>query len=465
MEKNSFSGVTDAKALREKVTNSLPVADFGKSLSPEVQEGLEKISELSDENFIRQVRPIVRSIMHHIRSVEGLKIQGFEAVCHMLPSPNDPDMQNPLIVLPGRGCGYQKGEGGCTMCNFAQEGRDATIQDVDEAVDFLINHFESYFEKNPTKPKVAVININALGSFFHKDELTPEVRDHIYHRVNKYKKEQGKDRIVVFVLEGRLDQITEENISDMREKVGEDVVIDVGVGIESTDFLVREGVINKGLPEDWKERLAILRKYDCEIEGHVMFGTPFLDQDQMIDDTVESVRDLANMKDTRGEKMFQQVLLMVSNKKPGTLVNQLAKSGEYALPDIFDVYDAVKKLDDVIGDESKSRVMVFGLVGPEAHREAGTEYLEPQGGDEAAYQALLKWDGSREKYMEFVEAIEAIPESAVSKKKHQERKKSIGNRAQDPRQQLKKKIAEACYRLASVYNSKISERLLSGIEK
>jgi len=162
------------------------------------------------------------------------------------------------------------------MCNFAGKGRDATVKDVNEAMDFIIDHNNKCFQEDSNRGH-AIININALGSFFHSGELNKEVRSQIYKRIRDYAEGEAKGKNVVFINESRIDHITEEKMKEMREGVGDNVIIDIGVGIESTDDLVRESIINKGLPEDWKERLEIVTigVYDDQKnKGAIYFQAP-----------------------------------------------------------------------------------------------------------------------------------------------------------------------------------------------
>jgi len=249
------------------------------------------------------------------------------------------------------------------MCNFAGKGRDATVKDVNEAMDFIIDHNNKCFQEDSNRGH-AIININALGSFFHSGELNKEVRSQIYKRIRDYAEGEAKGKNVVFINESRIDHITEEKMKEMREGVGDNVIIDIGVGIESTDDLVRESIINKGLPEDWKERLEIVRKYDGGLTAHIMYGTPVLNEKQQITDAIKSFKECAEMTDSEGKKMFDTLLFMVMNSKPGTLVNYLKEQGVEDLPNILSAVEGIIKIGDKISKSDLEKSHVFGLVGP-----------------------------------------------------------------------------------------------------
>ncbi len=363
--------------------------DIPKPIDPKQPE-IDSVARLADPQFIRTVRPVLRAIMHGFHKDFGT-ISGDKVVHHFLPDPNDPNRQNPLVVLGSGKCGYAEGSGGCSMCSFG-EGKSipVTKQDVDYAMDeIIIKSNEDYLQAHPNK-RIALVNINAIGSFFGDGEMSPETRDYIYERVRAYKdrmKSEGKNRLMVFVTEARFDDVTEERLKDMRNKLGQDVIIEIGFGVESTNDLIREAIVNKGLDPNWREKIALLKKYDMEVALHIMYGLPFLSQDQAMVDTIQSIKDCMSLAN--------RVLLMVMNRKPGTLTDYMMSQNSYSLPTVKSVAETVVKLAEDLTPEQLRQLSVFGLVSPEAHVEAGTVNVRPTNPqEETIFNILTNWRGS-----------------------------------------------------------------------
>ncbi|MFH1356801.1 MAG: hypothetical protein ABII18_06670 [bacterium] len=423
---------------------TLERTNFDVELPQDISVEIQELKYLSEENFVDTIRPILRACMTRIRHIEGEKIRGDKWIYHMLPDPNDSGRKNPLVVLPGRGCGYEKATGGCSMCNFAGDGRDITTRDVDEAMEFLI--------ENQKDKKVSKININALGSFFSDREISPDIRAYIYSKIKEHADKMGEDGLVVFITEARIDHITEERVKEMREAVGRDVIIDIGVGVESTDYLLREAVINKGLPVDWEDKLRMIRGYQpMDVTVHTMFGTPFLDEGQSVRETVKSIRDCIRMENQDGEHVIDSVLLMVMNRKPGTLTDYLSRSGQYRMPNLMAVAESLLTIGESVSTEELKRVRILGLVGPDVHVKAGTEYVSrdpdhPELDD--IYDILLEWRGTPEELDKLRIAYQAVSQDVRDQIGYGGPYEGEGL-SEEEKTRLRTSICEAYYRIAT----------------
>jgi radical SAM enzyme (TIGR01210 family) len=372
------------------------VVDAARYLDPSI----ESIAKLDTPQFVQHTRPVLRAIMHGLHRGYG-NIPGDKVVAHMVPDPKGSDRENPLVVLGTGKCGYAEGTGGCSMCAFG-EGKTIppSIADVDHALDDIIfKRNEEYLQTHPDS-RVAVININAIGSFFGDGELTPLVRDHIFERIKKYKVDadaNGQNRIPVFVTEARFDDISEQKVTDMEQKLGQGVYSELGFGVESTDELVRESIVNKGLDPQWKEKAAMLKQHGIDVVMHVMYGTPFLDKGQRAADTIRSIKECLPHTD--------RVLFMVMNDKPGTLTHYLRSHNEYTLPTVTEVAQVLTRLASELTPRELEKIGVLGLVSPDEHVEAGTVNITPVNRNEESMYAMLKqWRGTQEQ----VEGLRAL---------------------------------------------------------
>ncbi len=389
------NGRTELIANQESQDN---VSDFYDAVIAEFEPEIEKVNNLDQEEFITTARGLLRTIMIKLRHKFGA-ISGQETAYHLLPDPEDPNRENPLIVLGTGHCGYAE-MGGCSMCSFGESAtRDVSEQEIDEAFEMAKKSNDQY-----TAPgSQAVFNINAIGSFFGISELSDERRKYILDKVKGYKKEH-QDKNVVFVTESRFEDITEESMAVLREELGEEIPIEIGFGVESTNDLVREAIVGKGLDSQWQKKKEILKKYKIDCALHMMFGLPFLNEREQVADSVNSVRDCLSKT---GD--YDRILLMVMNKKPGTLVDAMAKDGKYKLPNVAQAAEVVIRLGREISAKELKKILVFGLVFPEGAKEAGAEGLEISTSEEQRIMdILLNWRSTSEELIALEAAFHAL---------------------------------------------------------
>ena len=114
------------------------------------------------------------------------------------------------IILRTKGCSWALGEtGGCSMCGYIQ---DSTIEEIDPI--HIINQFDYAFQKKikeiSTDKDDFILKIFNSGSFFDNDEISADVREHIYNRIAEVPK------IKEIVVESRVDYITRKKLKKMK---------------------------------------------------------------------------------------------------------------------------------------------------------------------------------------------------------------------------------------------------------
>jgi radical SAM enzyme (TIGR01210 family) len=350
-------------------------------IAAEFKDKIERIANMSDSDFIITARGLLRTAMISLRHEFGA-ISGEKTVSHLLPDPFNPQRENPLVVLGTGRCSYME-MGGCSMCSFGESAqRDISNKEIDAALDFLRKHNDKY-------PDKALFNINVIGSFFNDSELKPEKREYILEYIKKYKSD-NPDKMAVLVTESRFEDITEAKMANLRKTLGVDVPIEIGFGVESTNNLVREAILGKGLDPKWQEKLRMLKKYDIDFTLHIMFGSPFLNEKEQMADSIQSAKDCLKLT---GQN--DRVLLMIMNKKPGTLVDALAQEGKYQLPSVALAAETVLRLGEELTGEEFKRISVFGLVFPEEFIKSGAEKVSASSeAEQKIINILEKWRGS-----------------------------------------------------------------------
>jgi hypothetical protein len=135
--------------------------------------------------------------------------------------------------------------------------------------------------------------------------------------------------------------------------------------------------------------MQLIKGYNMEIALHVIYGSPVLNAQERINDTIKSVTDCL-------EAGADTVLVMVMNLKPGTLPHYQSRNGGYELPSVGELAELTMQLGTNLTPDQLRRTLIFGLQGPQEHQEAGVTYVAPSSDNEAAlYDILLEWRGTQ----------------------------------------------------------------------
>ena len=111
------------------------------------------------------------------------------------------------IILRTKGCSWALGDyGGCSMCGYIQ---DSTIEKIDQI--HIINQFEYALEEKlneiSSDKDDFIVKIYNSGSFFDDNEISDDVREHIFKKIADVPK------IKELVIESRVDYITNESLT------------------------------------------------------------------------------------------------------------------------------------------------------------------------------------------------------------------------------------------------------------
>lgn len=245
-----------------------------------------------------------------------------------------------MIVLRANGCEHYKKNGGCSMCShFNGTDRNANI-----TTEEYIEQWESALSGKNFDNKNIKFNINDypvvcvynLGSLLNKNEISMEAVRYIFQSLNKQK---GVKKVII---ESRAEYITEETISNIR-KVYTNGILEVGIGIESTNTVIREICHHKEL-EDLKiveEAINILHKYNCKALAYINFKPIFLTEKEAIEDAVKTTIECFKMG-------FDAISIEPTSLQDYSLANYLYQIGQYRVPWLWSIIDVVQGIYDNI---------------------------------------------------------------------------------------------------------------------
>lgn len=239
-----------------------------------------------------------------------------------------------MIVLRANGCEHYKKNGGCSMCShFNGTDREANIttEDYIKQWDSVVNG-ESLEQKNikfslNDYPIVCVYN---LGSLLNEKEISNQAVEYIFKSLNKFKK------IEKVIIESRAEYVTEEALNNIKN-VYHNGIVEVGIGVESTNNVVREVCHHKGLDDINIVKTAInnLHKNNFKALAYINFKPIFLTESEAIEDAIKTAIDCFRMG-------FDAISIEPTSLQDYSLANHLYQLGQYRVPWLWSIRDVVQ---------------------------------------------------------------------------------------------------------------------------
>lgn len=216
------------------------------------------------------------------------------------------------VILRTIGCHWNK----CLMCGYSQDAdKRVTAENLQNQFDYAMSKFEDDFD---------IVKIFTSGSFFDEREVPSNVREYIYQKVV----DNGVKKLSV---ESRPEFVTREKLVD------QEVVLEVGIGLETSNDFIREHCINKGFTfEDFKKAASLLKEENVLIKVYLLLKPPFLSEREAINDTISSalhVKEYADM-----------VSVNPTNIPSKTYIEVLWKRGMYRPPWLWSMIEVVNRI-------------------------------------------------------------------------------------------------------------------------
>lgn len=248
-----------------------------------------------------------------------------------------------MIVLRSNGCQHYKTNGGCSMCahlNGAPLMEKIThenyVMQWNSVVDGSFNESATTEFNLNDYPVVCVYN---LGSLLNPEEISFETVKYIFASLNEYK---GVKKVII---ESRAEYVTEEALSAIREVY--DGIVEVGIGVESTNYLVRELCHHKAI-DDTKiitDAVDMLHKFNMKALAYVNFKPVFLTESEAIDDAIKTSVDCFS------KFHFDAVSVEPTSLQENSLANFMYDLGLYRVPWLWSLRDIIHGIYDEIGTQ------------------------------------------------------------------------------------------------------------------
>ncbi len=204
------------------------------------------------------------------------------------------------------GCRFSK-NGNCIMCDYGKSRKkNLTPDDIKKIMQKIFSNLDK-------QPKVLLLN--SLGSILDEFEMPKE-------NIIALLDEISNVDIDVIVFETHYSSVNEDILQLIKQKLS-NKYIEIELGFESSNPKYRKNYLNKIIDNDaFIEKVNLIKSYGFTVETNVIFGMPFLSNEEQIQDTVQSIIWCF-------QNNIDRVNLFPMNIKPYTLLYKLYELGEY----------------------------------------------------------------------------------------------------------------------------------------
>ncbi|MGH3830313.1 MAG: radical SAM protein [Pseudonocardiaceae bacterium] len=228
-----------------------------------------------------------------------------------------------VIIMSG-GCSVPT----CTMCPFTNENNYGIAGGASRAS--LLEQVRGTLVRTEGEPAYEVLSLYNDGSFFAPREIPRDVQVKIARLVAA----AGVRRLVV---ESLPQFVAEVVLAPFVEALG-GVRLEIGIGLQSADDLVRETLVNTRISRTSFERaLTVMAGLGIDPKVYLMVKPPFLTDGEAVIDVVESVDYLTGLGVTG-------VTLCPTRVSRNTVAWELWQAGLYTPPNLWTVVEAIRRV-------------------------------------------------------------------------------------------------------------------------
>ncbi len=302
---------------------------YAAQLNCQFQEGFDDALNLV-ETRIKQIRSNTPNLPFDKNKLAEVEINKFFL--------NGETVDRVMIVLRSNGCKHYKTNGGCSMCahlNGSPLNETITHQNYVEQWDSVITgafleDTEHSFDLNDY-PVVCVYN---LGSLLNSEEIQLDTVRYIFSSLNKYK---GIKKVII---ESRAEYVTLEVLMAIKEVY--DGIVEVGIGVESTNYTIRELCHHKAIQDKAIIATAVNNLHKCNMKAlaYVNFKPVFLTEQEAIDDAIRTATDCILKYN------FDAVSIEPTSLQENSLANHMYNLGLYRVPWLWSLRDIIHGIYD-----------------------------------------------------------------------------------------------------------------------
>ncbi|GLL02128.1 hypothetical protein [Dactylosporangium matsuzakiense] len=224
------------------------------------------------------------------------------------------------VILMSGGCSIPT----CTMCPFTNENNFGIGRDPQA----LVEQVDKTLVRRDDEPDYEVLALYNDGSFFAPAEIPRQVQIQIAERV-------AASGVRHLVVESLPQFVTPTVLGPFVEALG-DTELEVGIGLQSSDDLVRETLVNTRISRISFERaIRTMREFGVIPKIYLMIKPPLLTDAEAMTDVVDSVDYVRSLG-------VDGVTLCPTRVSRNTVAWQLWQAGDYQPPNLWTVVDTIR---------------------------------------------------------------------------------------------------------------------------
>lgn len=238
-----------------------------------------------------------------------------------------------MVVLRSTGCSHYRTRKGCSMCGHY----DGTTEKPVSAEEY-ITQWKSVLDGKSLENRIdfdvnsfPVLCLYNLGSFLNPNEVPLEAVSGIFSSIAHL------TGIKKTIIESRAEYVTPEILKSIRSVYPG--IVEVGMGLESVNYEIRELCHHKNMPDlkVFEDAIKCLHNHGCKALAYVNQKPPFLTEKEAMDDTIET--SLYAFK-----AGVDAVSIEPTSLQAHSLTDYLYQIGLYTVPWLWSVIQAVKEI-------------------------------------------------------------------------------------------------------------------------
>lgn len=219
--------------------------------------------------------------------------------------------ESTTLILRTRGCRWNR----CVMCGYAQEGVDASAEDI-------IAQFRSILDK---VEGAELVKIYTSGSFLDPAEVPEAARLEILRSL----RDMDVRRLIIESRPEYIDRPALEQILSFLD-------VEIGIGLESSSDLVRTHLINKGFKFfDFTGASDMIHSLGGRVKTYLLLKPPGLSEMEAIVDAMRSARDAEPYSDI--------ISLNLCNVQRNTPLERMWQRGGYRPPWLWSAVEVLRE--------------------------------------------------------------------------------------------------------------------------
>jgi len=247
-----------------------------------------------------------------------------------------------MVVLRSTGCEHYGTKQGCAPCAHF----DGTTAEPVKAFEY-VRQWKSVVDGSAIEEgvregfdinKFPILCLYNLGSFTNPKEVPQKAVGAIFRSIGK------QPGIKKTIIESRAEYVTDENLAPIRDNYRG--LVEVGIGLESSDDVVRELCHHKNMPdlEVFERAIDTLHRNGMRALAYVNQKPPFLTEREATEDAIRTAVYAYNAG-------ADAVSIEPTSLQAHSLTDHLHQIGQYRVPWLWSVVETAKGVHDQMGRE------------------------------------------------------------------------------------------------------------------